>query len=171
MAWWQVAIVIAGAVGIGLAAGYLINQIIVRASVVVRRQDKPPEVQTEVEPVPQVEKAKLTVQDLYEELENNRRIAIADWSGEPQPFVTRAWDDRGGEIHSLPAEVRTELAEAYSDMALANSITWLSTEMGRRSQSLDESYLKLRNSVADRLNRVKLHLTLPGEPAKVAAPR
>jgi len=31
----------------------------------------------------------------------------------------------------------------------------LSTEMSRRSPSLDDSYLKLRGNVADRLNKIK----------------
>jgi hypothetical protein len=71
----------------------------------------------------------------------------------------------------MPANLRNELTEAYSDMALANSITWLSTEMGRRSQSLDESYLKLRTSVSDRLNRVRTQLTFPpGQQTKIPSP-
>jgi hypothetical protein len=57
-------------------------------------------------------------------------------------------------VHSLPPDILAELADAYSDMALANSITWLSTEMSRRSPSLDDSYAKLKASVATRLNRV-----------------
>jgi len=62
-------------------------------------------------------------------------------------------------VHSLAVDVRDELSEAYSDMALANSITWLATEMSRRSPSLDDSYTKLRASVAARLNRARLLLT------------
>jgi hypothetical protein len=41
--------------------------------------------------------------------------------------------------------------------------------MGRRSQSLDESYLKLRSSVAERLNKVRLHLTYPGQQPKTVS--
>jgi hypothetical protein len=170
MAWWQIALIIVGAIVIGLAGGYLLNNVIVRASAAMKKREKAPV----IEPAPQMaQEPPVTVEpsvpDLNAEIEYNRRIASSDWSGEPQPFVTRAWDNRGEEVHALPVDLRNELTEAYSDMALANSITWLSTEMGRRSQSLDESYLKLRSSVAERLNRVKLRLSHPGQPEKITS--
>jgi hypothetical protein len=102
------------------------------------------------------------VPDLFAEIETNRRIATKEWTGELQPFQTRAWDNRGEEVHSLAVEIRNELTEAYSDMALANSISWLSSEMSRRSPSLDESYTKLRTSVATRLNKVSVLLSEEG---------
>lgn len=173
MAWWQVGLIVLGAIVMGLASGYILNKAVVSmsASGRSRRQSPVPVGQ----PLPAVAQptaeAEPTVPDLYAEIEYNRRIAGADWNGEPQSFVTKAWDSRGEEVHSLPAEVRNELTEAYSDMALANSITWLSTEMGRRSQSLDESYQRLRNSVAERLDRVKLKMTYPGQSPKIASTR
>jgi len=101
------------------------------------------------------EPSKTAVPDLFLEIESNRRIASQTWTGDLQSFQTQAWDNKGDEVHSLPPEVREELTQAYFDMSLANSVVWLATEMGRRSPSLDESYLKLRSTIADRLNRVK----------------
>ncbi len=92
--------------------------------------------------------------DLVAEIDANRRVAGGAWSGQLQQFQTRAWDNRGDEVHGLPTDLRDQIAEAYSDMSLANSIVWLATEMGRRSESLDDSYLKLRNSIAGRLDQV-----------------
>ena len=101
------------------------------------------------------EPSKTMVPDLFLEIESNRRIASQAWAGNLQSFQTQVWDNKRDEVHSLPPEVREELTQAYFDMSLANSVVWLATEMGRRSPSLDESYLKLRTSIADRLNRVK----------------
>jgi hypothetical protein len=106
------------------------------------------------------------VPDLFAEIEHNRRLAAEQWSGQLEPFQTSVWDNRGDEVHLLPPEIRNALGEAYSDMALANSITWLSTEMSRRSPSLDESYTKLRASIATRLSHVRLQLADLSAPAK-----
>jgi hypothetical protein len=101
------------------------------------------------------EPPKTTIPDLFDEIENNRRIASQTGSGNLQAFPTKVWDTKRDEVNSLPTELREELTQAYSDMTLANSIVWLATEMGRRSSSLDESYLKLCTGIADRLNRLK----------------
>ena len=156
MEWWQIVLIVAGAVVIGLAVGYLLNLLISRIIFQLKAVRRPPLRQSvsSSEPHP----AQPSFPDLYAEIEYNRRLATSEWSGQLQPFQTRAWDSRGDEIHALSVDVRNELAEAYSDMALANSITWLSTEMERRSPSLDESYAKLKASVASRLNRVRLLL-------------
>ena len=164
MAWWQIILILVGAVGVGLAAGYLVSRLVVRATGALKRVNNPairttpslsPVFEVSRKPLEQAADVTPSVPDLLAEIEHNRRIATAEWKGELAAFQTRVWDNRGDEVHSLPAELRTELAEAYSDMSLANSITWLSTEMSRRSPSLDDSYLKLRGNVADRLNKIK----------------
>jgi hypothetical protein len=160
--WWQIALVLSGAVALGLAVGFGLNQVVVkfyfsprnrrvsvprlRPASIAPQQSAP--VNSDPETLPP------SVPDLFAEIEHNRRLASSEWTGQLESFVTKVWDSRGEEVHSLSAELRGELTEAYSDMALANSITWLSTEMSRRSPSLDESYTKLRASVAKRLNRV-----------------
>jgi len=101
------------------------------------------------------EPPKSTVPNLVAEVENNRRIATEPWTGKLLPFQTEVWDTNPDEIHTLPANFREDLTEAYTDIRLANSIVWLSTELGRRSHNLDENYMKLRANIAERLNRVK----------------
>jgi hypothetical protein len=186
--WWQIVLIIGGAVAVGLGAGYVLNYVAVKTASVLRGATKKP-VRQPRQPVsqayplpaaapPQPPPSVLSalpaapvpsVPDLYAELEHNRRLAGDQWSGQLEPFQTRVWDNRGDEVHSLPIEIRNALAEAYSDMALANSITWLSTEMSRRSPSLDESYTKLRASIATRLGQVRLQLAeLSGPPKPVS---
>jgi hypothetical protein len=160
--WWQIVLIVVGSVLVGLGVGYVINLLIVRITASLRKTKQRPKSKS----TPVATTTKVTtepsVPDLFAEIEYNRRIATKEWTGELQPFQTKAWDNRGDEVHSLAVEVRNELTEAYSDMALANSISWLSTEMSRRSPSLDESYTKLRASVASRLNKVYSQLAEEG---------
>jgi hypothetical protein len=94
--------------------------------------------------------------ELISEIENNRRIAAQPWSGTLFSFQTRVWDSNQDQLQLIPANLREELKEAYFDISLANSIVWLATEMGRRSEHLDESYTKLCSGIAQRLSRIKL---------------
>jgi hypothetical protein len=151
VSWWQIALIILGSIIVGLAVGFLLNYLIV--AITARLKKKPtnkPQTTTVV-----LEPPKTTVPDLFVEVENNRYIASQTGTGNLQPFQTQVWDTKRDEVHLLPPELREELTQAYFDMSLANSIVWLATEMGRRSSSLDESYLKLCTSIADRLNRLK----------------
>jgi len=150
--WWQITLIILGAICIGLVVGYVLNYVIV--TITARRREKPANKPQTTAVVP--EPPKTTVPDLFVEIEDNRRIASQPWTGDLQAFQTKVWDIKQDEVHLLPAELREELTQAYFDMSLANSIVWLATEMGRRSPSLDESYLKLCTGIADRLNRLKL---------------
>jgi hypothetical protein len=94
--------------------------------------------------------------DLISEIENNRRIAAQPWSGTLFSFQTKVWDSNQDQLQLLPVNLREELKEAYFDISLANSIVWLATEMGRRSEHLDESYTKLCSGIAQRLSRLQL---------------
>ena len=161
MSWWQIVLVIVGSVVVGIAVGYLVNLLIVQTSSAIRYNRRRVPAKTVSAAVPGI-LVEPSVPDIFAEIETNRRIATKDWTGDLQPFQTRAWDNRGEEVHSLAVEIRSELTEAYSDMALANSISWLSSEMSRRSPSLDESYTKLRTSVATRLNKVSVLLSKEG---------
>jgi hypothetical protein len=42
----------------------------------------------------------------------------------------------------------------YVDVGLANNIVWLATEIGHRSKELDESYIKLCASIAERIQNI-----------------
>jgi hypothetical protein len=162
--WWQIVLIIIGSVILGFGIGYLINVLIVHISSAIKKTKvRPVQQNITVSTTPKIVSTpnkilEPSVPDIFTEIEYNRRIASKEWTGELQTFQTRAWDNRGDEVHSLVVEVRSELTEAYSDMALANSISWLSTEMSRRSPSLDESYSKLRSSIAVRLNKVRSQL-------------
>ena len=158
MEWWQIFLIVGAAVALGLGVGFGVNVGIAKVSAKIRTPRKRPVAPPVPLAKPEPELTSPSVPDLFAEIEYNRKLATGAWEGRLQPFVSRAWDNRGEEVHSLPPEIRNELTEAYSDMALANSITWLSTEMSRRSPSLDESYTKLRASVATRLNRIHLFL-------------
>jgi hypothetical protein len=160
--WWQIVLIVIVAVVAGLGVGYAFNKLIIHIMVALRKTKQRPVIKNTSVPVINHVNTEPSVPDLFTEIEFNRRIATKEWTGELQPFQTRAWDNRGDEVHSLAVEIRNELTEAYSDMALANSISWLSTEMSRRSPSLDESYSKLKASVAARLNKVKLQLSEEG---------
>ena len=162
MVWWQIVLIVIVAVVAGLGVGYAFNKLIIHIMVALRKTKQRPVIKNTSVPVINHINTEPSVPDLFTEIEFNRRIATKEWTGELQPFQTRAWDNRGDEVHSLAVEIRNELTEAYSDMALANSISWLSTEMSRRSPSLDESYSKLKASVAARLNKVKLQLSEEG---------
>ena len=163
MSWWQISLIILGAIMVGLVVGYLLNYLIVTITARLRKRlaNKPQAAAVIREPPKTMESPKtmeppkITVPDLFVEIENNRHIASQTRLGNLQPFQTKVWDTKRDEVHLLPAELREELTQAYFDMSLANSIVWLAAEMGRRSSSLDESYLKLCASIADRLNRLK----------------
>ncbi|MFC1871785.1 hypothetical protein ACFLYF_05260 [Chloroflexota bacterium] len=105
-------------------------------------------------------KPALTAPGLFEEIESNRRIAnnTLPATGNLSPFETSMWDASRDGVHTLPDGLRDDIAQAYVDMRLANSITWLSVELGRRSPNLDESYSKLCDNIAARLNRISPQL-------------
>jgi hypothetical protein len=104
--------------------------------------------------------------DLAQELKNNLELATQTWTGELLPFQNEAWNALQAEVDEvdkLPENVRDELAQAYIDVRLANSIVRLSTQFNHRSHDLNENYAKLRTSIAERLNKTKALLEEPGE--------
>ena len=107
-----------------------------------------------------IEEPTFTASGLLEEIEKNRRIAsdALPSTGNLTPFETSMWDASRDGAHNLPSNFRDDVAQAYVDMRLANSIVWLSVELGRRSPNLDESYSKLCNNIANRLNRISPQL-------------
>lgn len=95
---------------------------------------------------------------LLDEVEQNRRLAANPPTDKPVPFQTKAWDLSRDGLQTLPASLREDLTQAYVDIRLANSIVWLSAELGRRSPNLDESYSKLCRNIVTRLDRVTSQL-------------
>jgi chemotaxis protein histidine kinase CheA len=101
------------------------------------------------------EQVKIDTPGLLAEVENNRMLANEPWTGKLIPFQTYVWNTNPAELHTLPASLREDMAQAYSDIQLANSIVWLATELGRRSPSLDENYMKLCTNIAARLETIE----------------
>jgi hypothetical protein len=88
------------------------------------------------------------------ELENNLNIAVNPDTNKLSAFHTDVWDNNHSAFSELPSDIKTELREAYTDIVMANTIVWLSTGVGRRSKSLDNSYLNLCSKIADRLRNI-----------------
>jgi hypothetical protein len=88
------------------------------------------------------------------ELQNNLSIATTPITNNLTNFQLEIWNTRRSEFNVVTPELMQELTEAYVDMMLANNIVWLVTELGRDSQDLKESYVKLSNKVAERLKRI-----------------
>jgi hypothetical protein len=125
----------------------------------VKPAEVPPAVRIVPPPVPtpaprtSAEPATSVASGLFAEIEADYKTATQPWAGKLTSFQTQVWDSNSDGAHSLSPSIREGLTQAYADMRLANSIVWLSTELGRRSASLDESYVKLCATIADRLGR------------------
>jgi hypothetical protein len=100
--------------------------------------------------------------DFLLEVEANLAIATSPWTGKLLPFQTKIMDANRGRIDSLLPELKESLTEAYTDMHLANTLVWLSMDVGHRSKDLDESYLKLCNKISERLAKSVTPLTRAG---------
>ena len=85
------------------------------------------------------------------EIQTNLRIATTPGDDKPLPFQTKIWDTNKSEFDSLGVQHRSELGQAYVDMAMANHIVWLWTEIGYTSNDLKANYKLLCTKIAERL--------------------
>ncbi len=181
MVWWQGILIVLACVIVGVVVSYLLSYPVVRRILKkpfrklfsekrkIIKQQLQEQLKREVEEAGKIrgaeeperkeavaveEPLESIAPDLLAETKTNRRIATESWSGKLLPFQTHVWDTSQDEVHKLPANVREDLTQAYVDMRLANSIVWLSTELGRRSHNLDENYMKLCTNIAVRLDRI-----------------
>jgi hypothetical protein len=92
--------------------------------------------------------------ELLVEIEANLFISTAPWTGKLTSFQTKVLDANRTRVDALVQDLKDEITEAYTDMRLANTLVWLSMDVGHRSKDLDESYLKLCNKIAERLERI-----------------
>jgi hypothetical protein len=92
--------------------------------------------------------------DIVKELETNLAIATRPWSDQLLPFQTSCWDSRPAEDEPLQTTYFEDLIQLYIDVGLANNIVWMATEFGHRSKELDESYMKLSASIAERIRHL-----------------
>ena len=173
MEWWQILLltpaIILGGIFLGLLLNYLEKRFLKKqeAPFLAKQQlreflllnsSKRRPVQRPGTALLTEERLKHLPLGLFEELESNLRIADRPWTGKLLPFQTRVWEGLQDQFDKVPDSVHDELAQAYIDIRLANSVVRLSTEFNHRSPTLDESYTKLSSSIAERLHRVKLLL-------------
>ncbi|HEY78715.1 MAG TPA: hypothetical protein G4O09_06345 [Dehalococcoidia bacterium] len=162
MEWWQVLLILIAAVLIGGVIGILISYLILRF---VRKRettflsDLVARFPKKVEPAPMA-KAETTFSapDLLAEVKHNQTIAAEPIDEKLSTFQTEVWDAHNYQLDKLPAELRDDLEQVYTDIRLANSLAWLSTEFSRRTPSLEENYTKLRRSINEKLDKIAAHL-------------
>jgi hypothetical protein len=160
--WWQVLLILIAAVVIGGVIGILISYLILRF---VRKRettflsDLVARFPKKAEPVPMA-KAETTFSapDLLAEVKHNQTIAAEPIDEKLSTFQTDVWDAHNYQLDKLPAELRDDLEQVYTDIRLANSLAWLSTEFSRRTPSLEENYTKLRRSINEKLDKIAAHL-------------
>jgi hypothetical protein len=126
------------------------------------RKTQPEPVKVMPAPAPQVEIAPAKKSEILVEVEKNLSVSTCPWTGRMSSFQTKAWDTYGGRIDSVPSDLYSDLAEAYADMRLANTLVWLSSDVGRKNKDLDESYLTLCNKITERLEKVRSSLIRSG---------
>ncbi len=172
MDWWQLVLIFLASIPVGIAIGSLITYLYLRF--IEKRQialltpltllfTKKRETLTVVKEQPVKEQPKFTPPGLLTEVKHNLKIA-----GEPaedglSSFQTDVWDAQRYRVGDLPANLRDDLEQAYVDMHLANNLVWLSTEFGRRTPDLNENYMRLCASIAQRLDKIK-QIIGPGLP-------
>lgn len=100
------------------------------------------------------EKIKFPKSKVYQELKSNFKIATVPWAGKLVPFHAISWDGEQDHLESEFANQNYEISEVYIDIRLANSIVWLSNEVGRKSPELDEGYRQLCSKIAERIEKV-----------------
>ncbi len=183
MEWWQIVLLILGSIITGILAGALVTYLTGRfvkkplaiplagakieeeleTKAIARREDEETKAiaKREAEEAGRTKEAeieeqlKLPAAALLAEVKNNRRIATEPLTDKLIPFQTDIWDAHQYEANKLPAELRENLEQVYTDIRLANSIVWVSTEFNRRSRSLDEHYQRLYTSIAERLDKIE----------------
>ena len=163
MEWWQIILILIAAVVTGGLVGTLISYLILRfvkKGETTFLSDLMARFPKRAEAPPPVVKAKDTfaAPDLLTEVKNNYQIATEPVSDNLATFQTDVWDAHHYQMDRMPAELRDDLEQVYTDIRLANSLAWLSTEFSRRTPSLDENYSTLRNSIYEKLDRIVMLL-------------
>ena len=119
-------------------------------------KSSPPEVPIpEQKIIPPVEKQEISAKsDFITELQTNLTIANTPWADKLISFQTKCWTTNHGESNPLLTSHHQELIQLYVYIGLANNIVWLATEIGHRSQELDDSYIKLCQGIADNIKKI-----------------
>ena len=181
MEWWQIALIILGSIVIGILVGALVTYLVGRfvkkplaillagakkeegleakaiakgeaeeAGIIAERETEEAGVTKEAG----VEGQLKLPAALLAEVKNNRRIATEPLTDKSLPFQTDVWNAHQYEANKLPAKLRDNLDQVYTDIRLANSIVWVSVEFNRRTSSMDEHYRQLCTSIVEGLDRI-----------------
>jgi hypothetical protein len=160
--WWQVLLILVAAVLIGGIVGILISYLILRfvrkrettflSNLVARFPKK-----AEPAPMPKAA-ATFSAPDLLAEIHHNQTVAAEPIEEKLSTFLTDVWDAHNYQLDKLPVDLRDDLEQVYTDIRLANSLAWLSSEFSRRTPSLEENYAKLRHSITEKLDKIAAHL-------------
>jgi hypothetical protein len=103
---------------------------------------------------PEVKQQNTKQKACLDEIQANLKIATTPWTGTPLQFVTSTMDKNPDKFDAIHVQNHDDLREAYTDMAMANNIVWLVTELGTNSKELEDSYIKLCAKVAERLYNI-----------------
>jgi hypothetical protein len=102
---------------------------------------------------PKVEPVRGPKSDLLREVEGNLTIAATAVRGKLMPFHSDALNLNRTRLLALSSEIQEDIGEAYTDMRLANTLVWLSKDMGRQSGEMESGYLELCGKISERLAR------------------
>lgn len=105
-------------------------------------------------PPPRVEPAPLRRSELVREVEANLAVAVTASAGRLAAFQSSSFDSSRSRLAEAPAEILDSLTEAYTDIRLANTLVWLSKDLGRQSSEMEGGYLRLCGKIAERLQKV-----------------
>lgn len=141
--WRQIVLLIISSIALGILLAFFFVNLSVRF---VRKRVSTSDVE---------EQREFITADLIVEVNKNYKIATEHGINELLPFQTQRWDTNLYKVNELPVDLRQGLEQAYADMQLANLIVWWSIEFGRRTPDLNEKYMKLCNSIIERLDRLK----------------
>ncbi len=161
MEWWQILLIGVASIIVGIFLGFypgLLPRQFIKMPVTntfasyfkFKRSDKKRPTAAVI-----VDQSRYPLSSLLEEVETNLRIATEPWDGKLLPFQSSKWDALQSEVNKLPANLQEELSQAYVDIRLANSVVRLSTEFDHTTHDFNESYIKLRTSIAERLTKIK----------------
>lgn len=158
MEWWQILLIGIASIIVGTSFRSL-------TSYLIKRFVKEDKTTAAIEG-----QLKYPASGILEEVKANLQIATEPRRGVLIPFETRMWNILQEEINELPVDLQEELLQTYIDIRLANSIVRLSVELGRVTDDLTQNYIKLCNSIAERLHRIKLSIEVNTSPRQIAKP-
>jgi hypothetical protein len=103
-----------------------------------------------------IEPVKSQDYELMREVGDNLTIAAAAVKGKLVSFHSEIMYAHSSRLNALSSQVREDLSEAYKDIRLANTLVWLSRDMGRQSREMESGYLQLCNKISEHLGSAVL---------------